>query len=127
MIGYSSGPSYDDDTKFGQTFRSLMRSVKEALESAHPGTRQLKNIRRFLVPVKGGNAFVVEIMPNGPHYRVSQNSKRLRTDMFDNLLRPVLKAIKNSRLTDSSPKSPDSILKQATEEEHAFSHMLNAP
>jgi len=127
MMGYGSGSNYDDDTKFGQTFRSLMKSVKEALESAHPGTKQLKNIRRFLVPVKGGNAFIVEVMPNGPHYRVSQNSKRLHTDMFDDLLRPVLEAIGNAKLSDSSPKYPDSVLKQATEEEHAFSHMLNTP
>lgn len=127
MMGYGFSPSYDDDAKFGQTFRSLMKSAKEALESAHPGTRHLRNIRRFLVPVKGGNAFVVEIMPSGPHYRVFQNSKRLHTDMFDDLLRPVLEAIGNAKLSDSSAKFPDSVLKQATEAEHRFSHMLNTP
>lgn len=125
MMGYGSEPNYDLDTKFGQTFRSLMKSAKEALESAHPGIRQLKNIRRFLVPVKGGNAFVVEVMPSGPHYQVSQNSKLLHTDMFDDLLRPVLEAVGNAKLSDSSAKFPDSVLKQATEDEHRFSHMLN--
>lgn len=126
-MGYGSGHSYDD-AKFGQTFRSLMKSAKEALESAHPGTRHLKNILRFSVPVKGGGcAFVVEILPSGPYYQVSQNSKRLHTNMFDDLLRPVLDAIGSAKLSDSSSKFPDSVLKQATEEEHGFSHMLNTP
>jgi len=125
-MGYGSGNSYDGNTKFGQTFRSLMRSAKEALESAHPGTKQHPgNIRQFSVPVKGGTAFTVEIMPSGPHYRVFQNSKHLRTDMFDYLLRPVLDAIGNAGLSDSSSKFPNSTLRQATEGEHEFSHVLN--
>lgn len=127
LMGYGSGPSYGDDTKFGQTFRSLMKSAKEALESVHPGTKHLKNILRFSVPVKGGGTFVVEILPSGPYCWVSQNSKRLHTDMFDDLLRPVLDAIGNAKLSDSSSRFPDSVLKQATEEEHGFSHMLNTP
>ncbi len=126
-MGYGCGPDYADDTNFGQTFRSLMKSAKEALGSAHPGTRHLKNIRLFSVPVKGGGTFVVEIQPSGPHCRVSQNSKRLHTDIFDDLLRPVLEAIGNAGLSDSSARFPDSVLKQATEDEHAFSHMLNTP
>lgn len=124
-MGYGSGPS--GDAKFGQAFRSLMKSAKEALESAHPGTKHLRNILRFSVPVKGGGTFIVEIMPSGPYYRVSQNSKRLHTDMFDDLLGPVLEAIRNAGLSDSSSRFPGSVLKQATEEEHAFSHMLNTP
>lgn len=123
----NSGLGYDDNTKFGQTFRSLMKSAKEALESAHPGTMHLKNILLFSVPVKGAATFVVEIQPDGPQYRVSQNSRRLYTDIFDDLLCPVLNAIKNAKLSDSSGKFPGSILKQATDEEHEFSHMLNAP
>lgn len=127
MLGYGSGPEYADGTKFGQTFRSLMKSVKESLESAHPGTKHLRNILMFSVPVKGGGMFVVEIHPSGPHYRVSQNSNRLYTDIFDDLLRPVLCAIGNAKLSDISAKFPNSVLKQATEEEHGFSHMLNIP
>ncbi len=123
---YGYAPDYGDNTKFGQTFRSLMKSAKEALESAHPGTRQLGNILRFSVPVKGSGTAVVEIQPSGPHYYASQNGKRLYTDMFDDILYPVLDAIRNAKLSDSSAKFPDSVLKQATEEEHGFSHLLNA-
>ena len=58
MFGFSDEPSYDSGAKFGQTFRSLMQSVKEAFESAYPGTKQLKNIRKFSVPVKGSSTFL---------------------------------------------------------------------
>ena len=130
MFGFSDGPSYDSGAKFGQTFRSLMQSVKEAFESAHPGTKHLKNIRKFSVPVRGGrgnSAFIVEIFPSGPRYRVHQNGRQLHTNIFDDLLRPILEAIRNAGLSDISEKFPDSILNQATEDEHEFSHMLNAP
>lgn len=124
IYGYGSGTNYSED-KFGQTFKGLMKWVKEALESAHPGTKQLKNIRRFSVPVKGGGTFTVEIHPDHPHYSVSQGGRNIHTDAFDSLLDPVLEALKNLGLSDSSSKFPNSVLKQATEDEHEFSHMLN--
>jgi len=120
---------YDAKTKFGQTFRNLMRGVKEALEDRHPGTRQLDDIRKFSVPVKGGAAFVVEVHPKEPpepsHYSVSQSGRSIHTDMFDDALDPVLEALGNAKLSDSSDKHPASVLRQATEEEHCFSDMLN--
>lgn len=117
---------YDNDTKFGQTFRSLMSWTKEALEDRHPGTRCLKNIRRFSVPVQGGGLFVVEIHPNdNPYYSVDHGGRCIHTDMFDDMLDPVLEAISNAKLSDTCSKFPSSVLKQATEEEHEFSHMLN--
>ena len=128
MMGwYHHTPSpYDDDTKFGQTFRNLMRWAKEALEDKHPGTRQLRNIRRFSVPVKNGGEFTVEMHPNDhPHYSVHQGGRQIHTDMFNDMLTPVLEAIQNAGLSDVCSKYPNSVLKQATEEEHGFSHMLN--
>lgn len=117
---------YDARTKFGQTFRHLMKGAKEALDSRHPGTRQLSDIRKFSVPVKGGGTFVVEVHPDvPPYYSVSQSGRSIRTDMFDDILDPVLEALSNAKLSDGSPKYPSSVLKQATEEEHRFSDMLN--
>lgn len=117
---------YDAKTKFGQTFRNLMRGVKEALESRHPGTRQLDDIRKFSVPVRGGGVFVVEVHPSEPpHHSVSQSGRDIHTDMFDDILDPVLEALNNAKLSDGSSKYPDSVLRQATEEEHRFSDMLN--
>jgi len=127
MMGWMSKSSnYDEDTKFGHTFRNLMKWAKEALEDRHPGTRQLKNIRRFSVPVRGGAAFIVEIHPgSSSHYSVTQSGRDIHTDMFDDVLSPVFEAIANADLSDTSSKFPNSVLKQATAEEHEFSHMLN--
>ena len=117
---------YDARTKFGQTFRNLMKGVKEALDGRHPGTRQLGDIRKFSVPVKGGGVFVVEVHPTEPpHYSVSQSGREVHTDMFDDIIDPVLEALGNAKLSDSSEKHPASVLRQATEEEHSFSDMLN--
>ena len=118
---------YDAKTKFGQTFRNLMSGAREALEDKHPGTRQLDDIRKFSVPVKGGGVFVVEVYPDDPpHYSVSQSGREIHTDMFDDILDPVLEALGNAKLSDGSQKHPASVLRQATEEEHCFSDMLNS-
>jgi len=117
---------YDATTKFGQTFRSLMKGVREALEDRHHGTRQLGDIRKFSVPVKGGGTFVVEVHPEEPpHYSVSQSGREVHTDMFDDILDPLLEALGNAKLSDSSLRHPASVLRQATDEEHRFSDMLN--
>jgi len=118
---------YSAKTKFGQTFRNLMRGAREALEDKHPGTRQLDDMRKFSVPVKGGGVFVVEVHPSDPpHYSVSQSGREIHTDMFDDIIDPVLEALGNAKLSDGSQKHPASVLRQATEEEHCFSDMLNS-
>lgn len=128
IFGHNNKMSqYDKHTKFGQTFRNFMVWAHEALQSQYPGTGRLSDIRRFSVPVKGSSMFVVEILPTRPpFYRVEFGGKVVRTDMFDDVLEPVLTALGHAGLDDSHPKFTNSVLKQATPAEHELSHNLNS-
>ena len=123
----SSRQGYDSSTVFGKTFKNLMKWVKEALESEYSSVKHMQDIRQFTVK-KGSDSFVLEVNPRDPaHFTVDQNNARVYTEMFDLLLDPIMLAIDSAKLSDESTPFPDSNLKQATNEEHEFSHKLNSP
>ena len=105
-----------------------MRSGLEALQGSYPKANQLGDIRKFRVTLPGGNRYEVEVHPR--NYTASVRTlggKGVHTTEFDDILEPILKAIEAADLTDGDKAFPNSELKQATKEEHGFSHRLNSP
>lgn len=128
LIPNMTDPDYGPNTKWGGTFRRFMRSMFEALQGSYYKTRHLDDIRKFRVTLPGGARYNVEIHPR--HYMISVmtvGGKGVRTTEFDDILEPILKAIEAANLTDNYKGFPSSDLKQATKEEHEFSHWLNSP
>ena len=128
LIPNMTGPDYGPNTKWGATFGRFMRSMLEALQGSYPKTKHLDDIRKFRVVIPGGAKYNVEVHPR--HYMVSitaTSGKGVRTTEFDDILEPILKALEAANLTDSYKGFPNSNLKQATKEEHEFSHQLNSP
>lgn len=127
MLFNSLRQRYDAGTVFGKTFKNLMSWIREALGSEYSSVKHMQDIRQFTVNIKG-DTLVLEVWPRHPaHFTVDQNNVRIYTEMFDHLLDPIMLAIDIAKLSDESASFPNSTLKQATEEEHEFSHKLNSP
>ncbi len=128
LIPNMTGSDYGPNTKWGATFKRFMQSILEALRGSYPKAKQLDDIRKFRVTMLGGAKYSIELDPR--HYMVSVTTiggKGVRTTEFDDILEPILNALRAASLSDSYKSFSNSTIKQATKEEHEFSHLLNSP